>query len=355
MTEFGEVRGVKTNDCLIWGSVPFASPPLDQLRFAKPVDPTPWAPSVLDTNTIPLPCLQLGVPSTEDCLYLNIFAPLQLPSYPLPVLIWIHGGANTNGGSEAFNASALASTERAIIVTIQYRLSVFGYSAFELDSPFEIGANFGLYDQLHAFRFVSRNIANFGGDPSRVTIWGESAGGGAVLHHLVNKNSWQYFSQGIMESPWPQTLPHVERTINATLSYGQLLGCKNDSQFLSCMRNIPASDMLPSALFTLGPIQSFQPSMDHHFFEDEPMVLFNRGDWKKCPILIGWNKDEHTVLGAYAIFQATKQITFPTTTLSQSDYNSSILFNFGSLEDPLSLSPFVYENYQQEEEEEGNW
>ena len=179
-----------------WTGIPFAAPPVGDLRWAAPRLPEPWQ-EPLQAVTFNNACLQLWgilagtdgelgqVVGSEDCLYLNVWAPAgssDLDSEPLPVMFWIHGGGNTIGTANTSNGARLAAEQNLVVVTINYRLGVLGWLSHPAlrqaeRSAHDASGNYGTLDMIAALQWVQYNIASFGGDPDNVTIFGESAGG----------------------------------------------------------------------------------------------------------------------------------------------------------------------------------
>ncbi|XP_052023002.1 pyrethroid hydrolase Ces2a isoform X3 [Apodemus sylvaticus] len=218
-THTGQVRGslvhVKAtkSDVHAFLGIPFAKPPVGPLRFAPPEDPEPWS-GVRDGTSQPAMCLQTDImnmegvkemeltlspiPMSEDCLYLNIYTPAHAhEGSNLPVMVWIHGGALVLGSASMLDVSPLAATEEIIIVAIQYRLGILGF--FSTGDQHATG-NWGYLDQVAALRWVQKNIAYFGGNRDRVTIFGISAGGTSVSSHVVSPMSKGLFHGAIMQS-----------------------------------------------------------------------------------------------------------------------------------------------------------
>uniref|UniRef100_A0AC11DJ77 Carboxylesterase 2 n=1 Tax=Ovis aries TaxID=9940 RepID=A0AC11DJ77_SHEEP len=217
-THTGKVQGslvyVKNADVGVhtFLGIPFAKPPVGPLRFAPPEPPESWS-GVKDGTSQPAKCLQdpngmktmelwnVTLPSTsmsEDCLYLNIHTPAHShKGSNLPVMVWIHGGALVLGMASMYDGSALAAFEDVVVVVIQYRLGLLGF--FSTGDKHATG-NWGYLDQVAALRWVQQNIAYFGGDPGRVTIFGESAGGISVSLHVISPMSQGLFHGAIMES-----------------------------------------------------------------------------------------------------------------------------------------------------------
>ncbi len=225
LTPSGSIVGFAgPNDSHSWLGVPYAEPPVGDARWRAPRRAEPWT-ETLDALAYPTPCPQLASPiggvegvdpgtrvGDEDCLYLNIWAPRfdqeHVPSGAdrLPVMFWIHGGSNTIGSaSDQYDGSLLATTHRVIVVSLNYRLGPLGWFAHPAlgataERPEDRAANFGTLDLIEGLRWVRENIEYFGGDPDRVTIFGESAGGTNVFSLLVSPLARGLFARGIVQS-----------------------------------------------------------------------------------------------------------------------------------------------------------
>ncbi len=203
-TKSGFLRGLDAGDAWVFRGIPYASPPVGELRWKAPQDPQHWS-GVRDADEFGSACPQaagaFGAGSVdEDCLYLNVTAPKERGKYP--VMVWIHGGAFISGsGAEAGYDPARLVQEDVIVVTLNYRLGALGFLPHPAltDEAGESG-NYGLMDQQKALGWVKKNIAAFGGDPKKVTIFGESAGGHSVLSHLAAPASKGLFSRAIAQS-----------------------------------------------------------------------------------------------------------------------------------------------------------
>ncbi len=208
------IRGPYGNDA--WLGVPFAKPPIGELRWREPQPPLPW-PGVLSATEVAPPCVQFASPfagvvdlppgtptGTEDCLYLNIYGPSVRSSEPLPVMFWIHGGGNVVGHTGFYDGGNLAEQENVIVVTTQYRLGPLGWfrnaALREGATPAEQSGNFGTLDLVRALEWVHANIASFGGDPENVTIFGESAGARNVISLLLSPPARGLFHRAIAQS-----------------------------------------------------------------------------------------------------------------------------------------------------------
>ncbi len=203
----GTLAGTVRGRVRIWLGVPYAEPPVGRLRFTGPARVRPWRgvrPATLIGGAAQQPTpvraatRGLGTPS-EDCLYLNVFAPTE-PAPPRPVLVWIHGGAYTSGSGALYDGSELAASGDVIVVTVNYRLGVFGFVDLAAVTDADIPSNLGLRDQIAALEWIRDNITAFGGDPERVTVVGESAGSVSVSLLMTAPSTRGLFRGAIMES-----------------------------------------------------------------------------------------------------------------------------------------------------------
>ncbi|MEM7134175.1 MAG: carboxylesterase family protein [Chloroflexota bacterium] len=213
-TQAGPIKGYQDDlkNVWVWKSIPFAKPPVGELRWKAPQDRDPWSDIRLAVEECPWAIqLEIGpgwasLPNcvgSEDCLYLNIYRP-QSSEENLPVYFWIHGGANLNGDADSSDMENLARQANLVVVVIQYRMSVLGYfthPAIRADlDPSAASGNLGTLDQIKALEWVQTNIRNFGGDPHNVTIAGESAGGHNVMAMLISPLAKGLFHKAIMQS-----------------------------------------------------------------------------------------------------------------------------------------------------------
>ena len=210
----GAIQGGTNAEARFWLNVPFAQPPLNELRWRKPSYPALKWNDTRDATTLGPKCLGPTVLNSkkmpsgqEDCLTLNIYAPLTAPTKLAPVVVYIPGGGFMTGNSFVgglYNCSTLTSTTNMIYVVLQYRLGAFGFLAapgINAENDDTI-ARLGILDQRAALEFVRDNIYLFHGDKDQVTLWGESAGGGSVLLHLALEASWHLFHRIVAESPY---------------------------------------------------------------------------------------------------------------------------------------------------------
>ena len=208
-TAQGDVQGIDRGEVCEFRGVPFAAPPVGALRWTPPVPATPWAPVVLDGTISPPSCLlfnQAGMPAgNEDCLKLNIWAPHAASRRPLPVIVWLHPGSfiAASANTATWNGQLFVEETNAIVVIPNYRLGPFGFlghRALRRENPdYPSAGNYGFLDQRLAMEWVRAHIASFGGDPNRITIAGQSAGGLSVSLHLVSPRSHWLFDRAIMQ------------------------------------------------------------------------------------------------------------------------------------------------------------
>jgi para-nitrobenzyl esterase len=316
-TSKGELRGTAEVSLQVFRGIPFASPPVGELRFRAPQEVAPWR-GVRDATRfgpramqVPNEALEaiLGRPEgepplDEDCLYLNVWTP-GLDDRRRPVMVWIHGGGFTIGaGSEPmYDGSALASRD-AVVVTINYRLGPFGFLCTPglADGPEAFGTNFGMLDQIAALKWVQSEIAAFGGDPGNVTIFGESAGAMSVGVLLASPLASGLFHKAILQSGAAhQALTEDVATANAG-AYAEALGAADLDGTL--LRARPAKELLQAqeklqaeatraARGGLGLGLRFQPVIDGRVMSSLPIEHVRAGSSKDVPVLVGTNCDEY--------------------------------------------------------------
>jgi para-nitrobenzyl esterase len=317
----GRISGVEDGDLRVFRGVPYAAPPVGDRRWRPPQPVLPWA-GVKQCGAFAPSCPQGGAPDrsgrlsgaqSEDCLYLNVWTPAKRRDERLPVMVWIHGGGFISGSGSlpATYGQRLSGREHVVVVSLNYRLGVFGFlahPALSAESAHGVSGNYGLLDQNAALRWVRRNIAAFGGDPRRVTIFGQSAGGQSVIAHLVSPLSRGLFARAIAESPryqdrgvgiWSTLTLQEQEQEGEEISDD--LGISDGPGALAALRKVPAARLLavtaPATqplplLFVQPPQPSFQPVVDGYVLPDEPWRLIRQGKWARVPLLVGSNQDE---------------------------------------------------------------
>jgi len=309
-TAHGPVRGVDDGAVTSWKGVRYAAPPARKLRWRAPQPPEPWT-DVADGSALGPVCPQpvdpripidLGAPQGDDCLTLNIWASSDVTDGARrPVLVWIHGGAYVLGSANQplYDGRVLAENGDVIVVTVNYRLGAFGFldlSSFSTPRR-RFDSNLGLRDVLHALHWVRDNIAAFGGDPDRVTLFGESAGAGIITTLLTSPAAEGLFAGAIAQSSPATSLYDVSRGRRVAKQFLAALGL-GDNDF-DRLTDLPDEALIEAsrAVFNEVPLQTpgtlaFAPIIDGDLVPDHPVKLAREGRSHPVPLIIGTNKHE---------------------------------------------------------------
>jgi para-nitrobenzyl esterase len=309
------------NDVRAYKGIPFAAPPVGPLRWRAPQPVKAWAGERACTEfgaSCPQPNLleriygqKLG-PTSEDCLYLNVWTAAKKPTDKLPVMVWIHGGGYTmgSGATLAYDGAAFAR-QGVVLVTINYRLGPFGWLAhpqLSKESPRNSSGNYGLLDQIAALEWVKRNIAAFGGDAGRVTIFGESAGAGSVCYLMASPLARGLFHRVIAESG---SAFGANRHLREAW-YGQESAEKLGERVAREMGGDPAADPIAAlraksaeeilngsnvatSSFFGSDGNRFAPIVDGWVIPDDPGAIFATGKQANVPLMVGTNADEGSI------------------------------------------------------------
>lgn len=292
--------------------IPFAQPPVGDLRFAPPQPlNTTWSGDKVVTtygkacNAVGNKPDMFGIPTSEDCLTINVVRPAGYENEKLPVGVWFYGGGFSVGASsrDLYNLSypieqSVKAGNPVIGVSFNYRTNGFGFLASE-EIASEGALNLGLRDQRLALQWVQENIEAFGGDPSKVTAWGESAGALSISYHLTAFGGRDdgLFHQAILESGGTGTNQFYSPQVNE-LVYKMVLdkaNCSSDGESLDCLRALPEDKMIDVFNQTYQATgMAFQAQIDGDFFVDLPDRLIDQGKFVKIPLLVGSNIDEGT-------------------------------------------------------------
>jgi para-nitrobenzyl esterase len=313
-TDRGVVVGKRAGAVDEFLGIPYAAPPVGDLRFRPPRPHTPW-PAPRPATEYGSICPQRtakGVTGDEDCLFLNVFAPVagvaSGRSGRLPVMVWIHGGGyNADSGSDTlYDPSAIVRAAGVVVVTLNYRLGILGFLAHPALSAEDrrgISGNYEIEDQQAALAWTRRNISAFGGDPARVTIFGESASVNSVLVNLASPTAAGLFRGAIAESPLygvkPLPLDIAERMWGETVSAA--LGCPPDDDpgAAACLRAAAVKKLVMLGRNTRErPFGFVAPVIDGVVLMQPLREAFRSGAFNRAPIVIGSNHDEATPLGA---------------------------------------------------------
>lgn len=299
-TESGQVQGVVEGDLVAFRGIPFAAPPVGSLRWSPPAPPVAWQ-GIRDAASFGHVCPQLdrvGQPiGDEDCLTLNVFASASPGNGQQPVMVYFHGGGNSSGSAQdaPLDSPPLAA-HGAIVVTAQYRLGLLGFFAHPLLTTEGGGSsgNYALWDQIAALQWVTRNIRAFGGDPARVTIFGQSAGGYDAEALLVSPRSQGLFARAAIESGNAVSGGHLQ-SLSALqakdASFVSLLGCGTASDVLQCLRAVPAETVVSKQGKT-----AFGPVIEPLVVPADPLAVLEQ-QGSPVPLLLGTNREESTGFG----------------------------------------------------------
>jgi para-nitrobenzyl esterase len=300
-TANGILQGIQVSGISMFKGVPFAKPPVGDLRWKEPMPVKNWE-GIRKADHFAARAMQLPVFSdmqfrsdgvSEDCLYLNVWTPAKTGKEELPVLVYFYGGGFIAGDGSEFRYDGESMARRGIVsVTVNYRLGIFGFMAHpELtkESPHHASGNYGLMDQTEALRWIHKNIASFGGDPDKITIAGESAGSFSVSAQVVSPLPRNLFAAAIGESGSLigfKPLNSLKESEKLGLQFGDSLGAHSikDLRALSAQQILQATAR-PGTL-------DFSVDVDGYFFPEQPLALYKAGNVAKVPLLVGWNSAE---------------------------------------------------------------
>jgi len=298
----GVVQGSVSDGVRAFLGVPYAAQPVGALRWRPPQAAPVW--------TEPRDAIRYGAacPQPEDklygltppvqdeaCLYLNVWAPAAATGAPLPVMVWLHGGANRIGaGSIPFYDGSRLAKRGVVVVTINYRLGYLGFFAHDALDAERSGGNLALMDQIHALQWVRRNIAQFGGDPGRITVFGESAGGADLLYLMASPSAQGLFHQAIVQSGggWnqPVTAKEMKQRVSKSLAKAGVAATAD----ADVLRMLAPADLI--AALASDKALGFGPFRDGVTVTEAPSAAFAAGRAAKIPLVIGSNDWEGSLL-----------------------------------------------------------
>lgn len=311
-TQSGQIQGQMNGTVYEFLGVPFAHPPVESLRWKAPVDPVKWDEVRMTIEYAPV-CPQKRfeqgdttaiMEGEEDCLYLNIWTPT-LDGDELPVMVFIHGGGNQQGGASQkaggaylYEGKNLAERGDVVVVTIQYRLGPLGFlvhPGLEDENKNGVSGNYAILDQILALKWVRNNISAFGGNPENVTIFGESAGGLDIGDLLISPLAEGLFHRAIIQSAVP-VVDDYSKAKNEGIDFvDKYVSSGTDKEKIAKMRTLPADSLINGLESPLqgGIVQSkWHPVLDNYVFQNMPINQVQSGSYNKVPVMIGSNADE---------------------------------------------------------------
>jgi para-nitrobenzyl esterase len=303
-TASGQVQGMSdavTATCS-WLGIPYAAPPVGELRWKAPQPAPAWT-GVRAADKYGDRCMQKGTMAavdmgsdaamSEDCLYLNIWRPRKSGSFP--VMLFIHGGGYTggSGSTEMYMGDRMASAGDVVVVTINYRLNVFGFlasPALREEDPNQSTGSYGSLDQVAAIKWVHDNIQGFGGDPGSVTIFGESAGGWSVCTMLATPLNKGMIARAILESGGCEAGASLEKGYKQAEKTAAVFKCAADD--IACLRQVSAKDLLDKGMG--GELSGYVwlPHYDGYLLTDSPLAMIRSGNYNHVPFMAGSNQNE---------------------------------------------------------------
>lgn len=314
-TDTGSVRGAGLAE-LPRGAeflgIPFAAQPVGPLRWRAPQsvphwagvrDVTAWGPACPQKPSPWLPEM-LGIrqmATDEACLFLNVWTPNLHPAQRLPVLVWVHGGGNVEGSGEWPPLGRTLAQSGVVVVSFNYRLGAFGFfahPALDAEPEHHVSGNYGHLDQIAALQWVRRNIAQFGGDPQRVTIAGESSGSEDVCNLMASPLAARLFRGAILESGTcvDAVFPRLHELEASGERLAKDLGVSPGPKALAALRSIPAQRILDTAASDDN--VDLEPNIDGWVLPQQPAVAFPRGRQAPVPVMVGTNEDEVSIFAS---------------------------------------------------------
>ncbi|KAL7370726.1 hypothetical protein ABVT39_009329 [Epinephelus coioides] len=326
LTKDGQIKGITVDKAHIFYGVPYADPPVGAYRWKPPRSVSPRQ-GVYDASFPRASCMQAcsgpiieECPRivSEDCLYLNIFVPLDVNfssplGSPLPVMVWIHGGDFIAGSASKplYDGRFISNFTRTVVVSLEYRLGAFGFLVSGKDPHSSAAGNYGILDQQAALLWVQQNIAVFGGDPGKVTIFGESAGAQSVSLHLMIQSSKPLFKQAVLQSlPFSIPLKTRHDALKLGKDFAKQTNCSVSD--IVCLLSLTPQAVLAAQMKTSSKVvnpfrflevfETWGPYIDGELIKEQAVTAFQKGHWQKeKPVLLGTTSEEGVIF-AYGVF-----------------------------------------------------
>lgn len=342
-TQFGPVQGSANGNVIQFLGIPFAKPPIDSLRWKAPQTPNAWTTTLSTTSFAPA-CPQKSftqgdTTSTligdEDCLYLNVWTP-QVGAGTRPVMVFIHGGGNqqgsaneTSGGTQLYFGKNMAERGNAVVVTIQYRLGPLGFlvhPGLEQENNNGKAGNYAVLDQILALQWVKNNISKFGGDSTKVMIFGESAGGVNTGNLLVSPLASGLFQRACIQSAIPVINDYNDSENKGIAFVDSFTTTGTDAEKITYMRSLDSDTLLKylSTPISGGVVQTpWKASLDNYVFTSTPEQAFQSGNFNTVPLMIGSNSEEMSL--SVPLTVSPSMVTLLVNTTIPQAYQSQVL------------------------------
>jgi len=292
--------------------IPYAAQPVGNLRWKAPQPPPSWT-RIREATKYGAACPQTPSPwlpemlgiqkmvTNEACLYLNVWTTNLHRTAKLPVMVWVHGGGNVEGSAEWPPLGSTLAREGVVVVSLNYRLGVFGffaYPALAAESPHHVSGNYGHLDQVEALRWVKRNISRFGGDPSNVTVFGASSGALDICNLMASPIATGLFQRAIMQSGVcvDSVYPVTRQAERNGEWLAKDLGIQPGPGSLAVLRALPAEKLLLAA--AKDDRVDLEPVVDGWFFPEQPATTFANGKQARIPVIVGSNNDEVSIFAS---------------------------------------------------------
>ncbi|KAK7804878.1 hypothetical protein U0070_006860 [Myodes glareolus] len=373
VTKHGVLQGKQTHvgniTIQVFLGVPFSKPPVGTRRFAPPEPPQPWN-GIRDATTYPPSCLQETwgqvtsmylntrkqyewLHFSEDCLYLNVYAPVLTPGDPLlPVMVWFPGGAFLVGSASTYEGSELAAREKVVLVFLQYRLGILGFFS---TGDSQARGNWGLLDQIAALHWVQENIEAFGGDPDSVTLFGQSAGAMSISGLLMSPLAQGLFHRAISQSGTAILKVFImPDPLKAAKKVAHVAGCNHNNTkiMVECLRALSGNEMMHVSKrmaffhvnFKKDPkdmVWFLSPVVDGVVFPEDPVVLLTSGQVTPVPYLLGVNSVEFEWSLPFLMKLQMTQLAMNEKYFTKLLWSSSTLLNITNEQIPLVMKEYL--------------